>query len=160
MFTAAVITVSDNGYAGKREDTGGPLVSQILTDAGYDVVYREIVSDDPDMISPRRHHRRHRLFPQGQHPRGNDSRMQSALPRNPRGHESRKPQNNTTRHALPGPGGHKGRHSDSKRPRQPQGCKGRPRRRPAGTEARPRHIERRKARLRDAFLKESLAPLS
>ena len=50
MFTAAVITVSDNGYAGKREDTGGPLVSQILTDAGYDVVYREIVSDDPDMI--------------------------------------------------------------------------------------------------------------
>ena len=50
MFTAAVITVSDNGYAGKREDTGGPLVAQILTDAGYDVVYREIVSDDPDMI--------------------------------------------------------------------------------------------------------------
>ena len=42
MFTAAVITVSDKGSAGLREDTGGPLVCQMLKDAGYDVVYTSI----------------------------------------------------------------------------------------------------------------------
>ena len=50
MYTAAVITVSDNGYAGTRVDTGGPLVAEMLSDAGYDVVRTALVSDDIDMI--------------------------------------------------------------------------------------------------------------
>ena len=50
MYTAAVITVSDNGYAGKRTDTGGPLVAEMLSDAGFDVVHTALVSDDIDMI--------------------------------------------------------------------------------------------------------------
>ena len=50
MYTAAVITVSDNGYAGTRVDTGGPLVAEMLSDAGYDVVHTALVSDDIDMI--------------------------------------------------------------------------------------------------------------
>ena len=51
MFTAAVITVSDKGSAGLREDTGGPLVCQMLKDAGYDVVYTSIIPDEQDQIS-------------------------------------------------------------------------------------------------------------
>ena len=51
MFTAAVITVSDKGSAGLREDTGGPLVCRMLKDAGYDVVYTSIIPDEQDMIS-------------------------------------------------------------------------------------------------------------
>ena len=50
MFTAAVITVSDKGYAGQRVDTGGPLVAEMLREAGYDVCHTALVSDDLEMI--------------------------------------------------------------------------------------------------------------
>ena len=36
MYTAAVITVSDKGAQGLREDTGGPLVSSMLKEAGFE----------------------------------------------------------------------------------------------------------------------------
>ena len=42
MYTAAVITVSDKGFAGEREDTGGPLVKEMLENAGYSVIHTEI----------------------------------------------------------------------------------------------------------------------
>ena len=51
MYTAAVITVSDKGYAGQREDTGGPLVCEMLREAGYEVAYTALVPDERDMIS-------------------------------------------------------------------------------------------------------------
>ena len=50
MFTARVITVSDRSYLGEREDLGGPLVRQILTDAGYEVDGVVIVPDEEDTI--------------------------------------------------------------------------------------------------------------
>lgn len=49
-FTAAVITVSDMGYRGEREDTSGPAVCAITADHGFEVVYTSIVPDEPDMI--------------------------------------------------------------------------------------------------------------
>ncbi len=45
-YTAAVITVSDKGSVGQREDTGGPLVCSLLKEAGYQVVYTVIVPDE------------------------------------------------------------------------------------------------------------------
>jgi len=45
-YTAAVITVSDRCAAGEREDTGGPFVRKLLEDAGYDVVYTSMISDE------------------------------------------------------------------------------------------------------------------
>ena len=39
MYTAAVITVSDNCFEGLREDIGGPVVREILEAAGYFVEY-------------------------------------------------------------------------------------------------------------------------
>lgn len=50
IFTAAVITVSDKGYAGQREDTSGPNLVRILEENDYDVVYTTIVPDDKQMI--------------------------------------------------------------------------------------------------------------
>lgn len=47
---AAVITVSDKGYAGLREDTAGPLAAALLTNAGYDVLGVSIVPDERAMI--------------------------------------------------------------------------------------------------------------
>lgn len=50
MYTAAVITVSDKGYRGQREDTSGPNLCAILKDKDYDVTYTAMVPDDSVMI--------------------------------------------------------------------------------------------------------------
>ena len=49
-YTAAVITVSDKGYRGEREDTSGPNLVEILKAHGYEVAYTAIVPDDAGMI--------------------------------------------------------------------------------------------------------------
>ena len=49
-YTAAVITVSDKGYRGEREDTSGPGLVSILIDHGFDVVYTCIVPDEMELI--------------------------------------------------------------------------------------------------------------
>ena len=51
IYTAAVITVSDRSYKGKREDKGGPIVSKMLENDGYNVVLTEIVPDEKEKIS-------------------------------------------------------------------------------------------------------------
>lgn len=48
--TAAVITVSDKGYAGLREDTSGPNLCTILKEHGWDVRYTVLVPDDAEKI--------------------------------------------------------------------------------------------------------------
>lgn len=57
MFRASVITVSDKGYAGQRQDLSGPLVAELLKAAGYHVLTVAIVPDDQAMIEAelRRH---------------------------------------------------------------------------------------------------------
>ena len=50
MYTAAVITISDKGYQGLREDTSGPNLVNILKDHEYDVVYTTIIPDDFETI--------------------------------------------------------------------------------------------------------------
>lgn len=49
-YTAAVITVSDKGSRGEREDTSGPALAGLLTQAGYQVVERVIIPDDREQI--------------------------------------------------------------------------------------------------------------
>ena len=49
-YTAAVITVSDKGYIGQREDTSGPNLCRILKEKGYELVYTGLVPDDSEMI--------------------------------------------------------------------------------------------------------------
>ena len=50
-FTAAVVTVSDKGAAGEREDLSGAVVRDILEGAGIEVVRREIVPDEANVLS-------------------------------------------------------------------------------------------------------------
>ena len=50
IFTAAVITISDNGSRGERVDTSGPAVCRMLKDAGFDVIYTNIIPDEMDRI--------------------------------------------------------------------------------------------------------------
>lgn len=49
-WRAAVVTVSDKGAAGEREDTSGVVVGEILEAAGIGVVRREIVPDEADPL--------------------------------------------------------------------------------------------------------------
>ena len=50
MYTAAVITVSDKGSVGEREDLAGPAVRKLLEDAGYEICYKGIVPDEREVI--------------------------------------------------------------------------------------------------------------
>ena len=49
-FTAAWITLSDKGAAGEREDKSGPLIGEMLTEAGYNVVEGLLIPDEPEML--------------------------------------------------------------------------------------------------------------
>lgn len=49
-FTAAVITLSDKGYAGEREDKSGPLIGQMIGGKGYEVVETLLLPDDKEML--------------------------------------------------------------------------------------------------------------
>ena len=49
-MNAAVITVSDKGFAGKREDVSGPLVADGLRAMGASVLEQIIVPDEEDQI--------------------------------------------------------------------------------------------------------------
>ena len=50
VYTAAVITVSDKGFRGEREDTSGPALCGMLREQGWQVVYTTIVPDEKEMI--------------------------------------------------------------------------------------------------------------
>ena len=52
-YRTAVLTVSDLGARGEREDTAGPAVTSMLAGAGFEVVERAMVPDDPDVIEER-----------------------------------------------------------------------------------------------------------
>jgi molybdopterin adenylyltransferase len=43
---AAVVTVSDKGYAGEREDASGPLLANLLRKMGAEVVSQTVVPDE------------------------------------------------------------------------------------------------------------------
>ena len=45
-FTAAVITLSDKGFEGKREDKSGPLICEMLNKAGYRVIETLLLPDE------------------------------------------------------------------------------------------------------------------
>lgn len=50
MFKVAIITVSDKGYEGIREDKSGELIREILESKGYLVEEKVIIPDEEEMI--------------------------------------------------------------------------------------------------------------
>lgn len=51
MFTFGIITVSDKGYTGQREDKSGPALEKILKSIGGKIVRKIIVPDERKTIS-------------------------------------------------------------------------------------------------------------
>lgn len=50
MYTAIVITVSDKGYAGQRQDEAGPAVCRLLEESGFEIREQHMVPDDQKVI--------------------------------------------------------------------------------------------------------------
>lgn len=49
-FTAAVITLSDKGAAGEREDKSGPKIVEMISEAGYDVKETLLLADEQRVL--------------------------------------------------------------------------------------------------------------
>mgnify|MGYP000235183097 CR=1 FL=1 len=68
MKRVAIITSSDTGYRGEREDLSGPAIREIVEKNGYEVVSEDILQrhsgTDPD-------NRRNRFFTQRYYTGGN-----------------------------------------------------------------------------------------
>lgn len=50
MFKAAILTISDRSFAGKRPDQSGPLAAEILIKNGYQVIAQKLVPDELEAI--------------------------------------------------------------------------------------------------------------
>ena len=51
MKRAAIITASDSGCRGEREDLSGPAIKEILEREGYEVISMDILPDDQVMLA-------------------------------------------------------------------------------------------------------------
>ena len=51
MKRAAIITASDSGYRGEREDLSGPAIKEILEREGYEVISMDILPDNQVMLA-------------------------------------------------------------------------------------------------------------
>lgn len=51
MYQVGVLTVSDRGARGEREDKSGKIMIDLLKEAGFDIAVYTIVPDDEDLIS-------------------------------------------------------------------------------------------------------------
>ena len=49
-WRTAIVTLSDKGYQGEREDKSGPLIQEIMSEEGYDIVENVLLPDEQDMI--------------------------------------------------------------------------------------------------------------
>lgn len=48
---AAIITLSDSGYAGRREDKSGPVICAMVEQMGYQVIHTCLLPDDRAMLA-------------------------------------------------------------------------------------------------------------
>ena len=49
-WKTAVITLSDKGYRGEREDKSGPLICEMLPEDSYSIEERLLLPDEQEMI--------------------------------------------------------------------------------------------------------------
>jgi molybdopterin adenylyltransferase len=50
MFQVGIITLSDKGYKGEREDISGPTIERIIKENGYETAYYTVLPDEPEML--------------------------------------------------------------------------------------------------------------
>jgi len=50
MFTVGIITSSDKGYSGERDDKSGQVIEEILSENGFEVVKKVILPDEKILL--------------------------------------------------------------------------------------------------------------
>ena len=50
IFKAAIITASDKGSKGEREDLSGPAIKEIIEPEGYEVTVYKVLPDDQETL--------------------------------------------------------------------------------------------------------------
>jgi molybdopterin adenylyltransferase len=53
MRRAAILTISDRGFRGERQDGSGPAVQEILDKAGFLIAHQEVLPDEQHLIEQR-----------------------------------------------------------------------------------------------------------
>jgi molybdopterin adenylyltransferase len=53
MRQAAILTISDRGFSGERQDGSGPAVQEILDKAGFFIAHQEVLPDNQHLIEQR-----------------------------------------------------------------------------------------------------------
>ena len=53
MFTAGILTVSDKGWRGERQDRSGEVIREIVSQTGAAIVNYDIVPDEKELIAER-----------------------------------------------------------------------------------------------------------
>jgi molybdenum cofactor synthesis domain-containing protein len=51
MFKVAILTISDRGSKGEREDSSGPLIKEMVRDLPGEVIHYEIIPDEKEIIA-------------------------------------------------------------------------------------------------------------
>ena len=51
MYKAAIITLSDKGARGEREDVSGQVIRELLTGGGYEIAEQLLLSDDREGLT-------------------------------------------------------------------------------------------------------------
>lgn len=51
VFKVAILTISDRGSRGEREDSSGPLIQEMIKDLPGKVIHYEIIPDEKEMIT-------------------------------------------------------------------------------------------------------------
>jgi molybdopterin adenylyltransferase len=50
MFKVVILTVSDRGSKGEREDSSGPLIREMVKDLPAEVIHYEVIPDEKEVI--------------------------------------------------------------------------------------------------------------
>lgn len=50
MFTVGIITSSDKGYSGEREDKSGKVIEEIVSENGFKVIKKVVLPDEKDLL--------------------------------------------------------------------------------------------------------------
>lgn len=51
MYTVGIVTSSDKGYAGEREDKSGAVIKEIVESKGFEVVRYVVLPDEKEMLA-------------------------------------------------------------------------------------------------------------
>ena len=50
MFKVAILTISDRGSKGEREDSSGPIIKEMIRDLPAEIIHYEIIPDEKERI--------------------------------------------------------------------------------------------------------------